>query len=616
MRTKRRVAAALTAATFVLAMSGGAANAESYGIHVSRNVPFTLTDGRTLRADIHAPVDRATGRPAAGPFPVIVAFTPYGKTLAAGLNGLDGMNVDLVREGYIGVVIDVPGTGASEGRFDLFDPAEARAGAEAVRWAAKVPRSNGKVGMLGLSYLAIDQLFAAAEVGPGSPLKAIFPMAATIDPYRDLFVSGGALNVISPLGLLLGYGGTRSLTPFLEQSMNLPRAIQLARANVQQFSRFETVIAHDMLSNGPRRYFNDYWRVRAPETILQKIVDNGVAVYLAGGLYDVFQRGEPTLYSGLQNAAAGRPVTAPMVPGQPISGKYHLLTGPWNHTEIGAGIDLTAIQLRWFDRWLKDRDTGIEKTSTPLHVIEPGGRTYDTATYPLAEATLERLYLRGGRRLTADGPGQGERPDRVLYTAINDPCTRSTDQFSAGALGAALDGKRCRDYRRRPESSAGEATYATDPLAAPLQLAGPIGLTLRARSTTTDALFAITVEDVAPDGRAMDVTGGSQLGSARALDTDRSWPGLPGAWIRPYHQLTRAARRPVPRGVSVRYDIEIRPAFATIPAGHRLRLRIATADFPHLVPLADLPNLLGGRYAIEHDAGAPSFLDLSVLGES
>jgi predicted acyl esterase len=103
------------------------------------------------------------------------------------------------------------------------------------------------------------------------------------------------------------------------------------------------------------------------------------------------------------------------------------------------------------------------------------------------------------------------------------------------------------------------------------------------------------------------------MGSMRAVDGKRSWKGASGGWVYPYHPLTRAAQRPVVPGAVTRYDVQVRPVFATVPAGHRLRLRVATADFPHLVPLADLPSLAGGRYAIRHDAAAVSTIDLSVL---
>lgn len=165
----------------------------------------------------------------------------------------------------------------------------------------------------------------------------------------------------------------------------------------------------------------------------------------------------------------------------------------------------------------------------------------------------------------------------------------------------------------QPLRTPGEVTYTTPVLHRPVRLAGPIGATLRAAADRPDTLWALTLEDVAPDGTSVDITGGAQLGSLRAVDTSRSWPGTPGTWISPYHPLTAASRRPVPIGAPVRYDIQIRPAFATVPAGHRLRLRVGTADFPHLIPLADLPGLLGGRYSIRHDAGQLSNIELTVL---
>ncbi|QKG21889.1 CocE/NonD family hydrolase [Actinomadura verrucosospora] len=593
------------------------APAAPYGTAVQRNLALRLKDGTLLRADLHMPTDRATGKPARGPFPVIIGFTPYGKTPSAetGSPGTGGLNPYLIERGYLGLVVDVPGTGGSEGRFDLFEPSEAQAGAQIVNWAAHLPNSSGKVGMLGLSYLAIDQLFTAAAVGPHSPLKAIFPMAASADPYRDLFVSGGALNVESPLGLVFGYGVTRVTTPFGELPKDPAAALLLSYQHLMQAGPFELAMARDMLANGPRRYDNAWWKERAPESVLRKIVANGVAVYLVGGLYDVFQRGEPLLYSGLQNAAAGRPVTAPMAPGQTVSDKYQLLYGPWTHGNMGSGLNLDEIQLNWFDHWLKGR--GSVSTRTPLHVIEPGGNRYDTAAYPLAQARPTRMYLRSQGRLTSAKPTGKETADSIAFTGLSNPCTRSTDQFAAGLLtqlfaGAGIPSP-CTEAQRKPAKGPGETTYTSPSLAKPLKLAGPIGVTLRAASTRPETLFTLTLEDVAPDGTSTDISGGALMGSMRAVDAGRSWKGASGGWLYPYHPLTRATQRPVAPGALTRYDIQVRPAFATVPAGHRLRVRVATADFPHLVPLADLPSLFGGRYTIHHDAAAVSTIDLSTL---
>jgi uncharacterized protein len=170
-----------------------------------------------------------------------------------------------------------------------------------------------------------------------------------------------------------------------------------------------------------------------------------VAVHLVGGMFDVFQRGTPLLYAGLQNAAAGRPVTAPMEPGQPVSGRYQLLYGPWDHSNQGSGADLTGLQLQWFDHWLKGRPTGIADTTTPRHVIEPGGRRYDAAAYPVESAEPTRFHLAGGGRLTTAIPGPAG-PDQLPFTGIlSNPCSRSTQQWSAGLLPDELCGA-----QRRP----------------------------------------------------------------------------------------------------------------------------------------------------------------------
>ncbi|WP_218952323.1 CocE/NonD family hydrolase [Amycolatopsis anabasis] len=601
------VAVLLLVSTGVLPVAAAA----EYGIAVTRDVPVTASDGTVLRADIYAPADPVTGAPAAGRFPVIVGLTPYGKGASAGANsppGFGGLNPNLVRNGYLGVVVDVPGTGGSQGASQLFGPAEAAASVDVINWAARLPNSTGAVGMIGGSYLAIDQLFAAAAVGPNSPLKAIFPMAAAVDPYRDLFVDGGVFNVESSLGLILAYGGTRTLTPLAERAGDPLDAVNLAAQHLAQGLAFEGTTALDVLTDGPRRFDGPYWRTRAPETVLRKIVDNGVAAFLAGGSYDVFQRGEPLLYAGLQNAAAGRPVTAPMAPGQPVSPNYQLLFGPWHHGDIGAGVDLDRLQLRWFDHWLMGADTGITGTRAPLRIIQADGTEYRAETYPVRPGRGSRLHFDSGGRLAPAASRAATGADDLIFTGLSNPCSRSTDQFSAGLL-SKVTGTLCTAPRPASPNPA-ELGYRSDPLAAPVTLAGPVGVTLHATSTTPETLWTVRLEEVAPDGKVTTLSGGAQLGSMRALDPARSWPAADGGWLRPYHPLTKQSRTAVTPGAITRYDIEVRPVFATIPAGHRIQLTVGTGDLPHLIPTTDVVNLLGGRYSVQHNAVAASWIDL------
>ena len=99
---------------------------------------------------------------------------------------------------------------------------QAQDGVELVDWASKLPNANGRVGMFGVSYLAINQLFTAAAVGTDSPLKAIFPVMAARDFYRDAAAMGGVphlrtvraygavyrlLNVVNPTLELFTRGG-------------------------------------------------------------------------------------------------------------------------------------------------------------------------------------------------------------------------------------------------------------------------------------------------------------------------------------------------------------------------------------------------------------------------
>lgn len=580
-----------------------AADNEQYSVSTTTDIPVRMSDGRVLRARIDAPADPATGKPAAGKFPVILAETPYGKTLQPPIPAF------FVQRGYLGVTVDVAGTGGSEGQSQLFGNQEAKDSVEVIDWAAALPNSTGKVGMFGGSYLGIDQLFAAAAVGPNSPLKAIFPIDASVDPYRDLFTSGGIVNAESGLGLIAAYFGVRTLTPPLERPTDIPDALRLAIEHAAAGIPFELTTGLDVLLEGSRRFDGDYWRERAPETVLANIVRNGVPTYLVGGQYDVFQRGEPQLYSQLQNVAAGRPQFAPMTADQPVDPRFQLLFGPWDHSTAGGSPEIYDAAMRWFDQWLKGRDTGILDTTAPMHVIEPGGATYDARSYPNEGATPERFYLDANKKLSATAPGALGGADPLLFTGLSQACTRSTQQWSAGLIPPSV----CGAKEPAPLPAPAQLTYTTPPLTDDVRLAGPIGLTLRTNSTASETLYTATLVDVAPEGKAVALSSGAQLGSLRAVDESRSWKGNGDGYLLPYHPLTKASAKAVPLLKTTRYDIEIRPVFASIPAGHRLQLRIGTGDVPHLLPPPTSLLKLAGLSTVQHNAAALSFLELPVV---
>jgi putative CocE/NonD family hydrolase len=593
-----------------------------YGVAVQQNVAVTMADGTVLRADVYTPTDPATGQPAAGSFPVLLTQTPYGKGLASEAGGgsasplLDqtGENAYLVQRGYVEVVADVRGTGASGGQWGLFDPVQATDGATLVRWAAQLPHADGTVGLYGASYLGINQLFTVGALGPGSPVKAIFPIVAADDVYRDTSFDGGILDAEFG-GLYLG-GLTTPLfviNPVAEDPQD-PFAVMVDELDhAQGAANFQLQIVADTAAGYTGySYDEDYWRPRAPAGVLDTVVKDGVPAYLVGGWFDLFQRGEPLNYSALQNLSAGRPELAPMAPGQAPTGRYQLLMGPWYHLTTGAGVDLDQLELAWFDRWLKGEDTGIDRTSTPEHLYLLGGNRYvDAAQWPPAALKPATWYLGAGSLATSPGAAGA---DTVAYVGANAPCQREMDQWSMGALIALLgpsnpNSEPCANDDVLTGVGPGALTYTSAPFASDTVIGGPLDATIYATSTRPDTELVATVDDVAPDGTSTPLTTGALLGSFRAVDASQSWTAPDGRPLLPYHPYTSASQQAVPLGAPTRFDIEIRPTFAELAAGHRLRLTLSTSDLPALLPSAQQQTqLAGGVYQVQRPG---SFLEVS-----
>lgn len=588
-----------------------------YGHAVRHNVEIPMSDGVVLRADIHYPTDLDTGQPATGPFPVLLSVTPYGKKApppAAQIGG--GATPYLIKRGYIEAMVDVRGTGASGGSFQMFGDKQTQDGVELVNWAATLPNSSGRVGMFGISYLAINQLFTAAAVGPDSPLKAIFPVMAANDFYRDAAAMGG----VPHLRTIRAYGAVYTLLNVVNPTLELftpgghPRPRSGGLTAVRQRGRdqrhyFGPLVA-DAMKGGEVAYDGTFWDAMRPGAVIGDIAANGVAVFLVGGWHDAFQRGAPLNYATLQNAFAGRPQRSPMEPGQSVSDKFRLLMGPWYHVSNFGGLHLNSLQLRWFDHWLKD-DPDAALTGSPFTFQAIGSSQWCHAReYPVAEATPTRFYLSPESRLTRE-PVDDECAVTLNYKARGPLAGRSLEQWTLGlnSFFAAQRGGRIRydlDSRRLQR---GALTYTTEPFGSPTLVAGPITLTLHATANTTETLWVAYLDDVAPDGASRPLTQGALLGSHRALDPDCTWYLDDGTVLRPHHLSTRAAVEPVVPGEVTRYDVEIFPTAALIAPDHRLCLTLTTYDFPNLVPTKPSRRALaGGRYQVHQGGATPSHI--------
>jgi putative CocE/NonD family hydrolase len=152
-------------------------------ITVDFDVPAKMRDGTVLRANIYRPEGD-------GKWPVLLTRLPYGKDLPIGGSVMDPTQV--ARRGYVVIVQDTRGRLTSEGEWDPFVN-EPEDGVDTVEWAARLPYSDGQVGMYGISYFGFTQWAAAVHQPPA--LKAMIPFQTWNDPFNGVVFRGGALEL-------------------------------------------------------------------------------------------------------------------------------------------------------------------------------------------------------------------------------------------------------------------------------------------------------------------------------------------------------------------------------------------------------------------------------------
>jgi hypothetical protein len=551
--------AASTPASGAQAASGSwQPEAATYGVSQPVDMPVTMDDGVVISTEVVYPTDPATGARAPGTFPVLLTQNPYGTARSDPTTAGDYF----VQRGYIYVASAVRGTGASGGQVSWFGQRQGEDGAELVNWAAhSLSGSDGQVGLDGCSYLGVDQWFTAAAVGPGSALKAITPFCTDSNFYDDLTADGGIP------------------TPFVAGiAQGEPRGPQDNPATDPQ----SVTIAQEA-DGGPRSYDNGYWQSLDGQQLMRQIVANGVPALSEAGWNDLFPGGDLGDYVAAENAYFHRPLTAPVTAGEPVTGRYQAIVGPWTHGENVNGTVLENIRLEWFDTWLKGERTGMASTTTPLHLFEnTASQWVNTAAWP-PSPDASAYYLGAGGTLNAA-----------------DPRAAGSDTLSWA-----------------PATTANSLSYTSAPLTRGEVLDGPSDLTVYASSTTTDAELTATLNVLSPAGTVVKQADGVLLGSQRQLDPAQSWYGAGSVLLQPAHPFTQQSQQPVVPGRTTRYDISLLANFTLIPAGDRIQVVITSqppANF-HL-PLAPTPpelaNLAGGTYLVDHGAATASVLDLPL----
>lgn len=556
------LSACLVSTTAVATQPAVAAEPKSYGSVATTDIEIKMGDGVTLVGDVMYPADPATGKRIAADFPVILSQTPYGCDSSQTNSGFKNAPF-FAENGYILASVCVRGSGRSGGDFTLFGEREQEDGAELVHWAAdQLDGSNGSVGLLGGSYLGLNQIFSQGRIGANTPVKAMIPECAGAEFYRETYFSGGMPT----------------------QTANFPRnlgSIVGPRAGV-----FGAPLADDIQKGGDAAYDRDFWKSRTAGNYAEAIADAGVPALLWTSWDDIYTESAQSMYASLQNAYFDRPTHAPMKPGQPTTNRYQIIVSPGGHC---AGVN-TATELEWMDTWLKGKSTRFsEAGATPMHLYQQGSGTWiNTSNYPMVQHYTP-YYLNASGKMSKSRPGQHAGSDSLRFT--------------------------------QPSKSGGTLTYTTGPLKHGATIAGPISARIHASSSSTNLNVIARLESVAPDGTATRISSGSLVASLRKLDVGRSWVDKSGTPVRPYGTFTGDDY--LTPGKAYELDVAMSPDVTQILPGHSLRLVLSSQMQPSVCsaglgkdpcfPTDPQLKTLPGEYTIAHNASNPSAINLPLL---
>ncbi|GAA3080516.1 CocE/NonD family hydrolase [Pseudonocardia yunnanensis] len=510
------------------------------GMRIEWDVPIRMDDGVVLRADVFRPV--ADGR-----YPVIMTHGPYAKGLSF-QDGFPGMWEALstrypdavtgttnkyqnwetadpekwVPDGYVCIRVDSRGAGRSPGYLDIFSPQETRDYYECIEWAGTQPWSNGKVGLLGISYYAMNQWQVAALQPPH--LAAICPWEGASDYYREFTHHAGILNTfvsvwypVQVSAVQHGGGGRGDRNPNTGEPI-----AGSATLSAEDLVANREDSAAELLIHG---FDDQYYRDRSPE--LEKIT---VPVLSATNwAHHLHTRGG---FEGYRRAGSER--------------KWLEVHGLEHFTEFYTDYGV-ALQKRFFGHFLKGEDTGWDRQPpVELNVRHVDGsfELRPEQEWPLARTRWAELHLHPDDHRLATQP----------------PTAATSARFEA--LGDGL-------------------TFTTEPLGEDTEITGPAAAHLHVSSSTTDADLFLTLRVLDPDGTditfrsALDPAGvvgaGWLRASHRATDPERSLPH------RPWHAHDQPT--PLVPGETEALDIEIWPTSVVVPAGHRLAVTIQGRDF-------------------------------------
>jgi len=592
-----------------------------YEIVTLKNVMVPLRDGVKLATDIYLP--GRNGEAVEGRFPVVLSRTPYGKT------GMAGTAKYFVPRGYVVIGQDTRGRGDSEGIWHWMTD-DRQDGYDAIEWIAAQSWSDGKIGMMGCSYVGATQHLAAMAQPPH--LTTIIPADPSINHGLGAVIYGGAFRLrVWNWHMAQAATGSRqardpAVKSVLKQQaddrrhylLNLP--LRRGTTPLKVASEYEDMLLRMM----EHRRNDDFWRFN---NIIQYAGEHkDIPVFLIGGWYDLFSSSTTETYMALQKT---------------MRGPVHLIMGPWIHGMQGrsngqvdfgpdAAVDMTPIRQAWYDRWLKGNEAEFGTQvpfRTPVRMfvmgtgdghktedgkLSHGGYWRDAADYPLPEAQPTNYYLYGDGSLATAAPSEKTSSTTFDFDPQNPVptiggCTCCAREIMTDGAWNQWGGEHTWTWPKPIPLSARNdvVVFTTPPLERDTEIIGPIHVQLWASSSAVDTDFTAKLIDVYPSSpdfpAGFDLIMGDGIIRARYRDSDQ-------------------AEEMMTPGEVYRFHIKLDPCCNVFKKGHRIRVDISSSNFPRFdvnpntgEPPNNQRRTITATNTIYHDATHPSHIVLPLL---
>jgi len=503
-------------------------------VQETRHVEIAMPDGVKLSARLWLPESAATK-----PVPAILEYIPYRKNDHTAYRD-SMMHRYFAGHGYACVRVDLRGSGDSEGLLaDEYLQRELDDGVAVLRWIASRPWCSGKIGMIGISWGGFNGLQIAAM--QPAELKAVVSVCSTDDRYADdVHYMGGCLlgDNISWASKMFAYN---ALPPDPQQVGDRWRDMWLERLDANR-PWLATWLKHQTRDG--------YWRHGS-------ICENWRAitcpVMAVSGWADGYSNAVFRLIENLKAPRLG-------------------LIGPWSHKYPHTGLPGPAIGflqecLRWWDHWLKDRDTGImdeprlrawmqDSVPPTTYYDSRPGRWVGEAAWPSNRIEERAFVFASGSRLHPETETAGAPEicgDRTIAT-VNSPL--STGLFAGKWCSYAATPDLPHDQRRE---DGGALVFETETLSEDLEILGAPIVELTFETDAPIALVAVRISDIRPDDKATRVSYGVCNLNHRNGHAD--WGPLP------LHTRRRAT-------------VQLNHVAQVFPKGHRIRIAISTSYWP------------------------------------